>query len=292
MKTSARYRISAKPARAGHLSPLSQPLIPSSLTVMSTGRARGRSNGFLNSYECIVCKKGFCDNCSSKIPIYGILKESELGNFNREKWKTGEVWKELANWREVRYAHSPECKAKVVDDYRKALQNPLYTMREHGDKTWKDIWLDTLPTESAEHIRKFGRLKYTFWFSWDLNLAMNYLDEEAEAMHLERAGRYEEAASVYEILARRSEGGKYLDKARQAREKSKIVKVRETVVDINKLLEQVRDGGIVAVYRCPHCGGKVKVGKDTSVESLKVCEHCGSEIEAMELADFIRAALS
>lgn len=63
-------------------------------------------------------------------------------------------------------------------------------------------------------------------------------------------------------------------------------------VDLNVLLKQVKDGGIVAVYRCPHCGGKLKIGKDTSLKSLETCEHCGSEIEAMVLADFLRVALS
>lgn len=63
-------------------------------------------------------------------------------------------------------------------------------------------------------------------------------------------------------------------------------------MDLNTLLKQVRDGGIVVIYRCPSCGGKLKVGKDTSVESLKVCEHCGSEIETIELADFLKTALS
>ena len=37
---------------------------------------------------------------------------------------------------------------------------------------------------------------------------------------------------------------------------------------------------------------KLKIGKGTSVESLKVCKYCSSEIEAMELADFLRTALS
>ena len=84
------------------------------------------------------------------------------------------------------------------------------------------------------------------------------------------------------------------EKARELREREKQIIVRRTdiSVDLNALLQQVKDGGIVAIYRCPHCGGKLKVSKDTSVESLKVCEHCGSEIEAMELADFLKTALS
>jgi DNA-directed RNA polymerase subunit RPC12/RpoP len=48
----------------------------------------------------------------------------------------------------------------------------------------------------------------------------------------------------------------------------------------------------VAVYRCPHCGGKLKIDKDARMDKLRVCEYCGSEIETMDLADFLRTALS
>lgn len=193
------------------------------------------------------------------------------------------------------YAHSQECATQFVNDFRTALQkNPaLVSIKDEADKVF--VWVKTLPKESAERLRQFD-LWNDFWFNHEIWETFDDLCFETQAVNLERAGQFEEAASHYDTLASyhhvAQQRPQYLDKARQAREKSKIVKVRETVVDINKLLEQVRDGGIVAVYRCPHCGGKVKIGKDASVESLKVCEYCGSEIEAMELADFIRTALS
>jgi transcription initiation factor IIE alpha subunit len=56
-------------------------------------------------------------------------------------------------------------------------------------------------------------------------------------------------------------------------------------------LHQVKDSGIVAVYRCPHCSANLKVGKDTSMESLQKCAHCGSEVETMDLTDFLEKAL-
>ena len=84
------------------------------------------------------------------------------------------------------------------------------------------------------------------------------------------------------------------NEARDLREKDRqiIVKKTEVSVDLNALLQQVKDGGIVAVYRCPHCGGKLRVGKDCQLEKLKVCEHCGSEIKTMDLADFLKTVLS
>ena len=43
---------------------------------------------------------------------------------------------------------------------------------------------------------------------------------------------------------------------------------------------------------CPFCGGKLKVNKNSTLDSLKICEHCGSEIESMDLADFLKTALT
>jgi DNA-directed RNA polymerase subunit RPC12/RpoP len=105
---------------------------------------------------------------------------------------------------------------------------------------------------------------------------------------MEKVGRPLDAASVYEKEL------KMYDKARALREKDKQVAVKhmDITVNLNDLLRQFKDGGIVAVYRCPHCGGKLKVDKNVDIAKLKVCEHCGSEIESMDLADFLKTALS
>lgn len=106
------------------------------------------------------------------------------------------------------------------------------------------------------------------------------------AQNLERCGRTQDSAKVFEEL-------RMYDKARELREKDRniIIKKTDVSVNINSLLQQVKDGGVVAVFRCPHCGGKLKINNQTTVNSLRVCEHCGSEIEAMDLADFLKAIL-
>jgi DNA-directed RNA polymerase subunit RPC12/RpoP len=68
--------------------------------------------------------------------------------------------------------------------------------------------------------------------------------------------------------------------------------VRTVTIDLNTLLKQIKNGGIVAVYRCPYCGANLKVDKGTTRKSLRKCTHCGSEIEAMALADFLKSTLS
>ena len=84
------------------------------------------------------------------------------------------------------------------------------------------------------------------------------------------------------------------EEAGKARDKRDEIRVKRTEISVNlsSLLEQVKNGGIVAVYRCPHCGGKLKIGKDTKIDYLRTCEHCGTEIEIMDLTDFLRTALS
>ena len=108
------------------------------------------------------------------------------------------------------------------------------------------------------------------------------------ALNLEKCGRPQDAAEIYEKKL------KMYDKARLLRisDKQVIVKQTDVSINLNELLKQVKDGGIVAIYRCPHCNGTLKVNDKTSLKSLKTCEHCGSEIETLDLADFLRTALS
>ena len=104
------------------------------------------------------------------------------------------------------------------------------------------------------------------------------------ASNLEKCGRPLDAAEMYEKKL------KMYDKARLLRQNEKhvIVKTTDVSINLNELLKQVKDGGIVAIYRCPHCNGALKVNDKTTLKSLKICEHCGSEIETVDLADFLR----
>jgi DNA-directed RNA polymerase subunit RPC12/RpoP len=82
--------------------------------------------------------------------------------------------------------------------------------------------------------------------------------------------------------------------AGRVRAKSSELVIRKTDVslDLNTLLQQIKEGGIVAVYRCPHCSAALKIGSKTDSGSLRKCEHCGNEIEAMDLVQFLKAALT
>jgi len=114
--------------------------------------------------------------------------------------------------------------------------------------------------------------------------------ERVEQQRMEnwvKAGNFEDAALFLEKRGKYVEAGKM-----RARGREVVVRQTSISIDLNVLLKQIAEQGIVAVYRCPHCGGKLKIGKATSEASLRVCEHCGSEIETMDLADFLKTALS
>jgi transcription initiation factor IIE alpha subunit len=110
----------------------------------------------------------------------------------------------------------------------------------------------------------------------------------ALAFNLEKCGRHLDAAKIYEEQLKMYEEAKLL----REKDKQMIVKRTEVSINLNELLKQIKDGGIVAVYRCPNCNGTLKINNKTSLKSLKTCEHCGSEIETVDLADFLKTALS
>jgi len=187
-----------------------------------------------------------------------------------------------------------------------------FMIRVENEITPRSVQLDMHTRMHEFSVSKFVHLalnnpKNHYYFDEELSemLAMMYVrntyrfsDEDLEkrivrteqltiAQTLEKVRRFEEAAKIYEEYKMFEEAGKA-----RAEDKHITVKRTEVSVDLNSLLKQIGDGGIVVVYRCPHCGGKLKVGKGTNFESLKTCEHCGSEIKAMELADFLKTALS
>ena len=172
------------------------------------------------------------------------------------------------------------------------------------NKNWVRYWNQSILTalsgsqggEIVEKVRQAVKIHTERFvaFPWrdSSNMRISQATESqrnaklALAQNLIQCGRPLDAASVFEEL-------KLYDKARELREKDKriIIKRTDISVNLNALLQQFRDSGLVAVYRCPHCGGKLKVGKDTSIESLRTCEHCGSEVETIDLVDFLEKVL-
>ena len=144
--------------------------------------------------------------------------------------------------------------------------------------------------ESAIRLHSINNPTFP-WIDEKKNFSKIYTDfynaaKLALAQNLERCGRTQDAANVFEEL-------RMYDKSRELRERNRhiIVKNTNVSVNLNNLLEQVKEGGMVAVFRCPNCGGNLKINKDTTVDSLKVCEYCHYEITSMDLADLMNAII-
>lgn len=147
----------------------------------------------------------------------------------------------------------------------------------------RDLWEKAAP-EAFERNLFFWRMsRYLHYYKADIDKK----EDLKRASDYEKARRFEDAAQIYEDYKMYEEAGRVRAKGEEI-----LVKQTNFAVDLNRLLQQVREGGIVAIYKCPHCGGKLKIGKETSLQSVTVCEHCGSEIQAMDLVDFLKTVLS
>lgn len=104
------------------------------------------------------------------------------------------------------------------------------------------------------------------------------------ASKVEKSGRYEDAARDYERLG-------FLDKARSMRDKNRTTVVKHQYVDINRLLEQIRQGNLVVPYRCPNCQAGITINKDTSTDRLTNCPYCGSALVVSDIEKFLSSIL-
>ena len=196
---------------------------------------------------------------------------------------------------------SLSCTQKFWDRVgRYPLQNMIGTDLNNFDFRVIDAWNQAIlgactndfVAKAEEAIRLHSRRYPAFpWIGGDNKFYWMYTDLYRKAklalgQNLERCGRTKDAAIVFEEL--------YMyDKSRELRERDRhiIVKNTNVSVNLNALLQQVKDGGIVTIFRCPFCGANLKINKDTSLDSLRVCEYCHSEISSMDLADFLNAVL-
>jgi len=106
---------------------------------------------------------------------------------------------------------------------------------------------------------------------------------------LERAGHYIMAAMYYETLASDFGDESFYDKARELkdRERNSQVKITSVDIDINELIKQLKESGIVFDYHCSKCGANLKINGNATGQ----CEYCDSKIDTMNLSDLLRKAL-
>jgi len=239
--------------------------------------------------SCVWCNKVFCETCVPEW-VYWFELKTKI-----------EVLKKQPDFQEVGVC-SKECydelSEKVLGYPTEDIGTDVKNFGENRIRMWWSAILHALEGKPSHEIfQQAIRLNTEKWGGISVPadegelIGLGYKFEQKAllslAKNLERCGRRLDAAEVYERL-------KMYDKARKLRESNRHVIVKQTKVsvDLNALLQQVKDGGIVAAYRCPHCGGKLKVGKETNIKDLGNCQYCGAEIEKMDLAEFLEAVLS
>lgn len=97
-----------------------------------------------------------------------------------------------------------------------------------------------------------------------------------------RAGRYEDAARSYENLTLYEEAGRIRKMALTERNTS-----RNVSVNMNQLIDQVRQGGLALAYKCPNCGGSININGDFD-PGMRVCAYCGTPLDTTVIASMIK----
>jgi hypothetical protein len=131
---------------------------------------------------------------------------------------------------------------------------------------WVDNWSKDLFSMQLAAKKKFARNQHM-----------------EEALRYERAGRHEDAAKEYELCEAWDDAG------RVRREGSTQV-IKTINVDLNRLMEDLRRGGLALNYKCHSCGGGITIGSG-GVDAPKFCPYCGVMIDTKTLSDMLRTAL-
>ncbi len=62
--------------------------------------------------------------------------------------------------------------------------------------------------------------------------------------------------------------------------------MKNVTYDLNTLIEQLKSGGLVLPYKCPNCGGSIKIDKNYDGR-MKMCAYCGSPIDTTLIASIL-----
>lgn len=149
-------------------------------------------------------------------------------------------------------AQKPENVVPICGKMSSHERSTMVAETYFGDKFDKDV---------------FASLGYKFGKFWDFHLAKK----------AETAGRYEDAAKIYEGMGMPAEAGRLRDRGR-----------RVVTVDLNALISQLKEG---TVYKCPTCGARIKISSSTNASQLSKCEYCGNVLRTDDLTKFIHDIL-
>jgi hypothetical protein len=265
---------------------------------MVTCPSCGASSRFgLRTKQCAFCGRIVCNRCTPVSSGFLEIKRFRERNGPALYYSEGfcspdcrhQFWQRVIDY-PMDYEIGTDMEKEKFDNiviglWNKAIRNAFAT----GNPNPATNIMPMIDNAIRIHSKQWPAFKW-----WDSS--KNYIEaypllvtraKTVLAQNLEKCGRTSDAAKIFEEL-------RMYDKARELRERDRHIFIKKTdvSVNLNSLLQQVKEGGVVAVFRCPHCGGKLKIESKTTLNSLKTCEHCGSEIESMDLADFLKTVLS
>lgn len=105
-----------------------------------------------------------------------------------------------------------------------------------------------------------------------------------QARNFETARRYEDAAKSYESLGLWKEAG-------LVREKTLSHTVKHVNVNLNDLIDRLRDGGLAIPYKCRGCGATITIDGSSTLGRLYRCQYCGATTDMDTMTTLLQSAL-
>lgn len=112
--------------------------------------------------------------------------------------------------------------------------------------------------------------------NWDDPSWFNY----SQAKLAESVERIDDAAMFYEKAG-------FLEKAKQLRIKNKNQVVHHITIDVNKLLDFLRQSNFTIPYKCPSCQATIKINSQRDANRFFLCEYCGTSLQAVDVQNLI-----
>lgn len=102
----------------------------------------------------------------------------------------------------------------------------------------------------------------------------------SQARLAESVGRIEDAALFYEKAGQ-------LAKARELNKRSRSQVVQHVTVDVNKLLDFLRENSFTIPYKCPSCLATIRINGQRDATQFFTCEYCGTSLQAIDVQNLI-----
>lgn len=250
---------------------------------MGTCQVCGKKKWRLKRTKCFICGKEGCVNCQPH------LMTISFGDSFSEDFE-----------KKYLYICPSTCKGKFINLIEKKIEEIPLDLNDSRVNVLKyiELAIDSNELSFDDKIMKnlidypFQPNQQGFYHIYDY-LEKNFFERIYKKILIRKARillevrRFEEAAKIYEDIGMYKEAGNARIKNNQL-----SIKNTEITIDLNKLLNQVKEGGLIVVYRCPHCGAPLKVNNESSAESITICNHCKTKIEKIDVVDFLREALS